>query len=363
VGAFTTRARASEIETTGRVYGFGAMRISGDFLIAATATGTDGRKQRLLVEGGTVTVRGSDIGLLARVLTISPVPIEAVAGTIPPTSAHARADRATVQPRLTLPLEVEFEGNKVTLDGKAVRGRRSFRVPARRATLYGRVRLAALPATVRVGEDDTGRAARAGFATPTFFSWRGSGGVELGGKRFAAPLTLLVKTMTGTLTRRAGGFDIDLSGEATQVAVGGKPQLRTTLEVKIALPERALYPGISEQLTWVMETAGPWEAIVTGVRGVNVTARWARLHVDDPPPLDGPGGDSPATAPLRCVSKASAFAEFYLCSQIAPEKGAEAPVIFHVPFFQPVGTFDAVYEITGNFPTVRVTVEMDVKPR
>ena len=171
-------------------------------------------------------------------------------------------------------------------------------------------------------------------------------------------MTVLAKTLTGTVTRSGSAFEMDLSGEATQVAIGGKPQLRTKLEVKITLPDRDLYPGISEQLTWVMEGAGPWEAIITGVRGVNLPARWARLHLDGQPPLDATSAAAPG-----CVTKPSAFEEFSLCSQIAPDKGAETPVIFHVPFFQPVGHYDAIYEITGNFPTVRVSVAMDVKRR
>lgn len=113
---------------------------------------------------------------------------------------------------------------------------------------------------------------------------------------------------------------------------------------------------------WEQTDTGPWEAIVSDVRALNETARWVRLEVDPPPPLDGPGGRSLAKAEVGCASEGATFAENALCAQIAPEKGEQESIVFHVPALLSPGRYTARFEIRGNFPTVRVSVPMIVEP-
>jgi hypothetical protein len=108
---------------------------------------------------------------------------------------------------------------------------------------------------------------------------------------------------------------------------------------------------------------GPWEAIVTEVRPLNVAARWVRLSLDKAPPLDGPGGASGLASTPGCARTVTVFAEFSLCAQIGPGRGAQEAVIFKIPAHQPIGDYEARFDVIGNFPTVHLSLQMKVVPR
>ncbi|TMK20890.1 MAG: hypothetical protein E6G68_04115 [Actinobacteria bacterium] len=367
-GRVTFRGRARSIVTSGRIVGLSRLVITGRFLLAATLPHESG-DEHLIVDGGTVTFasRGGVLGAIGRSITLTAKGAVVVGDTIPPPKRRANAGRSSVFPRLLIGAAATIEGDHVTIDGKRVRGSRSitFATADGSAALYGRATLAGLPATVGVVQDDSTGARRAPFATPTFLSWVGSGALTLAGShRFTGrELTVIAASMNAHLRRSGGSLAIDGTGIATQIATEGKPRLRTMLTATITAPTRQLYPGISENVTWEDDNLGGWEAIISGVQPVNEPARWLYLHVDPPSPLGARTGHTPADATLGCADRASVFAQYSLCSILGPSKGDEEVIVFHVPAFHATGHFEAIFEIAGNFPTVRATVVFDVKPR
>jgi hypothetical protein len=362
--AMALDGRASVVETTGRVQGFTTMRLEGAYLLAATVTLVSGETRRLIIDGGRATLRGSGLGILGRVSTITSARVEATGDAIPPKNKRSTADRAGAYPRLFVGGDFEVEGSRVLLDDKPVRGTQLLHAASGSAVLYGTLRVTSLPAAVEVVHDETGRAPRAKTGTPTFFSWRGTGDVTVGAKRIqGSPITVIASSLNAELTRRGAAFDITGAGLATQVAVAGRPQLRTTLRVNVTQPKGRFYPGLSDQLAWEQVNDGSWEAIVTEVRPLNVAARWVRLYVDKPPPLGGPGGGAALASTPGCARKVAVFAEFSLCAQFGPGRGAEEAVIFKIPARQPTGNYEARFDVIGNFPTVHLSLPMKVVPR
>jgi len=361
--AFRLSGRATAIETTGRVQGFTSLRLDGTFQLASTVT-VSGRMQRLLVDGGPVTLRGDGLGVLGRASTITASGMEVVGDAIPPKASRRTADRPGAFPRVFLGAGVEIAGPHVLLDDHLAAGPNTITATAGSAVLYGTARAGLLPATFDVVQDDSGRAPRAAVATPTFFSWRGSGDVTLAGRRFVGKtLTLVAARLAAHVSRSGAAYDVTGEGQATQVAVEGRPQLRTVLTVKARPPANRLYRGTGEAMIWEQDDSGPWEAIVTEVRPINAAARWVRLYVDDPPPLDGPGGRPLARSEPRCGARSTIFAEDYLCAQLGPGKGIATPLIVNPPTLQPSGDFDAHFMVFGNFPTLIVTVRFVITPR
>jgi len=356
--------RAPLVETTGRVQGFTTMKLEGAYLLAATVTLVSGETRRLLIDGGRTTLRGSGLGVLGRVSTVTSARVEATGDAIPAKNKRSTADRAGAYPRVFVGGDFEVEGARVLLNEKPVHGTQVLHAASGSAVLYGTVRVTSLPATIEVVHDDTGRAPRAKAGTPTFFSWRGSGGVTVGSKKIeGSPITLIASSLKARLTRRAGALDITGDGLATQVAVDGRPQLRTTFRVNVTQPKERFYPGLSDQLTWEQVNDGPWEAIVADVRPLNVAAHWVRLYVDNPPPLGGPGGSPSLASTPGCARKVTVFAEFSLCVQIGPGRGSQEAVIFKIPGLQPTGNYVARFDVVGNFPTVHLSLPFKVVPR
>jgi hypothetical protein len=355
--------RASVVSTTGIIRGFTTLRLDGAYLLAATVSGASGRTRRLIVDGGRATIRGSGLGILGKSSTIGAARVEAVGDPIPVKAARRTADRAGAYPRLFVGNDFEVEGARVLLDGKAAAGTQELHAASGSAVLYGTMRATGLPATMAVDDDDIGRSPRAKVGTPTFLAWRGSGDVRVGATKLSGTaFTVIASSLDARLTRRGAGFDISGSGLATQVATDGRPRFRTTLRVNVTQPNERFYPGLSDQLAWEEVNDGAWEAIVAEVRALDVAAHWVRLSVDRPPPLDGSGG-APLAATPGCVRKVRVFAEFSLCAQFAPGHGDREAVIFKIPALQPTGSYEARFEVIGNFPTVRFSLPMKVVPR
>jgi len=362
--AATLHGRATAVETTGRVEGFSTIRLEGTFLIAATVTVTSGHTQRLVVDGGPATLHGSGLAILGRLSTITAGGLVATGDPIPPKAKRKNLVRAGAYPRVFLGGDFAIQSSHALLDDKPARGPQVLHSTTGSAVLYGTARVRSLPPAITVVQDDTGRSPRAPVATPTFFSWRGSGGATVGVGRFEGrSVTLIASSLVATLTRRGTLIDVDGQGRATQVAIGRRPRLQTTLNVKVSPPGGRYYPGRSDQLTWEQINTGSPEAVVTAVRALNVAADWVRLSVDRPPPLDGPGGVPFLAVPVKCTRTAAIFAEFTLCAQIAPGHGDQEAIIFKIPAHQPIGDYEMRFEIVGNFPTVRVSIPMKVEPR
>jgi hypothetical protein len=358
------QGRASVAETTGRVQGFSTMRLDGAYLLAATVTLVSGQTRRLVIDGGKSTLHGSGLAILGRVSTITASRLEATGDGIPAKAKRRTAGGVNVYPRVFIGGDVEVDGARVLLDDKPARGTQVLHAANGAAALYGTVRVTSLPAAIEVVQDDTDRAPRAKAGTPTFFSWRGSGGVTVAAKRHEGrAVTVIASSLKARLTRRGAALDVSGDGLATQVAIDGRPQLRTTLRVTVTQPKERFYPGLSDQLAWEQVNEGPWEAIVAEVRPLNVAARWVRLYVDRPPPLDGPGGISILASTPACARKVSVFAEFSLCAQIGPGRGDQEAVIFKIPAHQPTGDYEARFDVVGNFPTVHLSLSMKVVPR
>ena len=359
--------RARSVLTSGKLTGLSSMRLDGRFLLAGTVSSTTG-EHKLLVDGGPVTItnEAGTLGALGRTIAIAPASVVVTAGTIPPASKRRSAGRASVFPRVLVGIAATVNGAHVTVDGSAVHGNYSitFGTASGSFALYGRATITGVPATLNLAADDTTGATRAAFATPTWVSWTGSSSATVAARTFSgAETTIIAKTLSARLRRTRSAISISGDGAATQVAINGKAQLRTTLRTTITAPARQLYPGISENVTWENDDVGPWEAVISKVRVLDAAAGWLYLHVDPPPVLGARPGHTPADDTLGCASGASVFAQYSLCTILGPNKGDQETIVFHVPAFQRVGVYTAVFEITGNFPTVRARVVFDVKPR
>ena len=358
---------ARSVLTSGKLTGLSSMRIEGRFLLAGRVSSPTG-EHHMIIDGGPVTIsnEAGTLGALGHSIAITAGGAVVTGGAIPPATQRRSAGRANVFPRLLVGVAATVNGAHVTVDGSAAHG--NYPITFGSATgsfaLYGSAAITGLPATLHVAEDDTTGSVRASFATPTWMSWNGTGSTQIAGRTLnGAETTIIASKLNARLKRSKSGVTIRGNGTATQVAINGTAQLRTTLHTTITAPARQLYPGISENVTWENDDVGPWEAVIRHVRVVDAAAGWLYLHVDPPPLLGGRPGRTPADDPLGCARGASVFAQYSLCTILGPNKGDQETIVFHVPAFQRVGVYTAVFEITGNFPTVRARVVFDVKPR
>jgi len=357
---FALTASAASLETTGRVSGFETVALDGTFLLAGDAS-IDGRVRRILVEGGRVVLSGPGLGILSRATVVDRRALTARGDPIPPRSAYAQAGPTRAFPRIFFASGARIVGTHLSVDGKPTDSSMTL-TAAGSLVLYGVARFAPAPSRFAIAEDSSGRSRRAAVSTPTLLWWRGTGSVVMTGTHYSGrSVTLIASTLAVTGSLDGAAVALTGTGTATQVAVDGRPRLRTTLAVKGTPPAR-LTRGSGEQMLWTEENDGPWEAIVTSIRPLNTPAGWVRLSVDAPPALDG---DPPAFAGTepRCTETGGAFAEDYLCAQLAPGQAVDTPLIVNPPTLQASGRFDARFEVSGNFPTIVVTVPFTVTPR
>jgi hypothetical protein len=175
-------------------------------------------------------------------------------------------------------------------------------------------------------------------------------------------VTVIASALTIEVRRSGGELLVRGAGSATQVAVEGTPQLRARIAIT-GTPPKHLTRGSGEQMTWEESNVGPWEAIITSVRALNIPAGWVRYEVDDPPALVGPGGDTFAAHEPACAAPGAAFGEDHLCAQLAPGQVVDTPLIVNPPTLQASGVFTALFEVRGNFPTLIVRIPFTVVPR
>jgi hypothetical protein len=357
---FALTASAATLETTGRVGGFETVALDGTFLLAGDAS-IDGRVRRILVEGGPVVLDGPGLGILSRATVIDHRALSATGDPMPPHSAYAQAGPPRALPRIFFAGGARIRGTHLTVDGRPTDAPVTSTASGS-LVLYGVARVAPAPSRFAIAEDSSNHSRRAAVATPTLLWWRGTGSVAMDGTHYSGrSVTLIASTLAVTGSLDGAMLALAGTGTATQVAVEGRPRLRTTLVVKGTPPAR-LTRGSGEQMLWTEENDGPWEAIVTSIRPLDTPAGWVRLSVDTPLALDGDPPAFAGTAP-RCTEAGGAFAEDYLCAQLAPGQAVDSPLIVNPPTLQASGRFDARFEVSGNFPTVVVTVPFTVTPR